>query len=284
MLHVLIPTDFSANAKHALRYAIAFIAKRKASIHLVHAFTPLFLDPRSPVEVAANKLAAAEQKAIANMRAFCLESPLPDNIEYHSSCKAGNTKDVVLEAIERRKIDLVIMGTKGAGGLKKALLGSNAAHIMEHATVPVLVVPSRYRFKSIRRLLYASAYSDSDAEHLKQLHKLIAAKSAETLVLHVAGEAYTHNSEREFMQGYQQLMIKKMKGVKLLFKVIFGTDFVKRIARFLKQEPADLFVVATRRRSFMGRLFHESKARDLVCRARLPILVFHRARERSAVI
>lgn len=284
MLHVLIPTDFSANAKHALRYAIAFIGKRKASIHLVHAFTPLFLDPRSPLEVAANKLAAAEQKATANMRAFCLDSPLPENMQYHSTCKAGNTTDVVLEAVDNKRVDLVVMGTRGAGGLKKALLGSNAAHIMEQAPVPVLVVPSRYRFKSIRRLLYASAYSDSDAEHLKQLHKLIAAKSAETLVLHVADEAYTHSSEREFMDGYQQLMTKKMKGAKLLFKVVFGSDFVNRITRFLKQEPADLFVVATRRRSFLGRLFHESKARDLVCSARLPILVFHRARERSELI
>ena len=284
MLTILVPTDFSANSKHALRYAIAFAGKRKAAIHLVHGYTPLFLDPRSPVEVAANKVAAAEQKAKEKMRGFCLEQPLPENIQYHSSIREGSVSKVVLEILELKKIDLVIMGTRGAGALKKTIIGSNASRIMEQAPVPVLVVPARYRFKPIRRLLYASAYSDSDAEHLQQLHRLIASRSAETMVLHVASDDYTHSSEREFMEGYKASMLKKMKSTKLLFKVIFGSDFMDRIARFLKQEPADLFVVATRKRTFMGRLFHESTARELVCKARMPILVFHRARVRSASI
>lgn len=50
--------------------------------------------------------------------------------------------EIVLEA-ERCKAELIVMGTHGRRGFRRALLGSDAETVVRHAAVPVLLVPLR---------------------------------------------------------------------------------------------------------------------------------------------
>jgi nucleotide-binding universal stress UspA family protein len=60
--------------------------------------------------------------------------------EVHSALLQGEPIDEILERAKQRNHDLIVMGTTGRTGLKRALLGSVAEHVVRAASCPVLTV------------------------------------------------------------------------------------------------------------------------------------------------
>ena len=73
-----------------------------------------------------------------------LESALEEIGEISGELKTetleGPAAEAILNVVEARDIDLVIMGTRGRGGLKGLLLGSQSQKVVSHATCPVMLV------------------------------------------------------------------------------------------------------------------------------------------------
>ncbi|HVL59640.1 MAG TPA: universal stress protein, partial [Burkholderiaceae bacterium] len=57
----------------------------------------------------------------------------------------GRPADEIVAEAQRCGADLIVMGTHGRRGLQRAMLGSDAERVLRHASVPVLLVPSRKR-------------------------------------------------------------------------------------------------------------------------------------------
>jgi nucleotide-binding universal stress UspA family protein len=53
----------------------------------------------------------------------------------------GTPADDILKAAGRRRADLIVLGTRGAGNVARLLLGSTAQRVLRRARVPVLTVP-----------------------------------------------------------------------------------------------------------------------------------------------
>ena len=53
----------------------------------------------------------------------------------------GNLITALKKIIAVQKPDLIVMGTKGASGLKRILIGSNTVNVIAKTKVPVLVIP-----------------------------------------------------------------------------------------------------------------------------------------------
>ena len=51
----------------------------------------------------------------------------------------GDTVDAIIEYVEEKKIDLIIMGTHGAKGIEKILLGSVAERVLKRVSCPTLI-------------------------------------------------------------------------------------------------------------------------------------------------
>lgn len=52
----------------------------------------------------------------------------------------GNPADMILEMAEIKEPDLLIMGSRGLGGFKRAMLGSVSTKVLHHATCDVMIV------------------------------------------------------------------------------------------------------------------------------------------------
>ncbi len=67
----------------------------------------------------------------------CVEgTPVP----VESCVKLGDPADEILNTADRARVDMIVMGSLGATGIKRFLLGSVSTKVVNHATVPVLVV------------------------------------------------------------------------------------------------------------------------------------------------
>lgn len=144
--HLLVPTDFSSHADAALRHALAFAEAFDATVHLLHVVN----DSRAAgyglgdayVQSDAWRSAAdAEARARLEQLADASDGPTvrTDVIERTQL----DVADAIAEYAERRRTDLVVMGTHGRGGVGRLVLGSVANALIRRSSVPVMTVRNR---------------------------------------------------------------------------------------------------------------------------------------------
>ena len=140
---ILVPTDFSQYSLAGTEYA-AFLAKNlHATLRLFHAMYPytnyVFVDRAgvrlSGLAEAVEETARQEMNALKQMdflRGLPVQTELLPGLAVDEICAAAGEPDV----------DLIVTSTHGRTGLKHALIGSVAEHVVRYAERPVLVVPA----------------------------------------------------------------------------------------------------------------------------------------------
>lgn len=145
--HVLVPVDNSEGAKHALRWAGALSRGLGVQVTTLHVVT---------AGVATSALAAAsvlsgappvypnsrvaKPGAADRWREVAVAAGVP-RAHAGSEVAFGEPTWEILGAVERLGVDLIVMGRRGPGGFRRAVLGSVVDGVLRGATCPVLVVP-----------------------------------------------------------------------------------------------------------------------------------------------
>lgn len=136
---IVAPTDFQQGASLALDLACDLAEPLEAEIVLLHVITPAAFSG-----LAGG--ASAEEDARASARITLDAALAAARVRYArtSFCLAeGPAADTILAAAASLSADLIVMGTHGRGGLRRALLGSVAEAVVRASPVPVLTVSSR---------------------------------------------------------------------------------------------------------------------------------------------
>lgn len=141
---ILVPTDFSEYADHALAYAVDLAVALDATIHLVHAISvgmaglPEMGVAYSAMMMESTTKAAQEELEARATRYRDRVAIAPVRIEI------GDAREVVDQVAKLIDADLIIMGTHGRRGLRRMLLGSVAETVVRSAPCPVLAVPTKH--------------------------------------------------------------------------------------------------------------------------------------------
>jgi len=140
---ILVPTDFSEYADHALAYAVNLAAQLDATIHLVHAISvPAAGIPELGVAYSSLMMESTTKEAQRELdeRATLYRDRVslgPVRVE------VGDARDVIDQVAKTIGADLIVMGTHGRRGLRRMLLGSVAETVVRSAPCPVLTVHSK---------------------------------------------------------------------------------------------------------------------------------------------
>lgn len=138
---ILVATDFSEQADKALDYAIELADRLDAKITIVNAVVnPVVGVPEFGLAVTSTMIEGiikANQESLDKLATRAAPGRIQTKLD------SGDARDVIIDAAKSTGADLIIMGTHGRRGLKRALLGSVAEAVLRHASVPVLIVPVR---------------------------------------------------------------------------------------------------------------------------------------------
>ena len=142
---ILVPIDFSEHSKRTVSYATRTAVRHDSTIYLLHVFqipdyvvTPYARRRQNSAEVQSH-VVAAEQEARETLEAFAQEL-LNRGIKVQPYLRVGYPFDEIVLMANHFKVDLIIIGSHGRGGISRLLVGSTAARVVEHALCPVLVV------------------------------------------------------------------------------------------------------------------------------------------------
>lgn len=142
---ILVPTDFSANAEHALRYAAELARAFDTPLSILHVYdvTPYVI----PVGVAASsvlldvgRLRAEFQKGVDAAKLLAQQAGAT---QVDTLLAEGTPYVEIARVAEERRFGLIVMGTHGRTGFAHFLLGSVAEKVVRKAPCPVITVPLR---------------------------------------------------------------------------------------------------------------------------------------------
>ena len=135
---ILLPTDFSDTAQHALGYAREMAERFGAEVHVLYVVP----DP-TPQDWAVGATALVVPDLLDQWRAAAeqrLGAIALDGVDTLRAIRVGHAFVEIVRYATDNAIDMIVMGTHGRGPVKHLLLGSVAEKVVRKAPCPVLTV------------------------------------------------------------------------------------------------------------------------------------------------
>lgn len=279
MKKLLVPTDFSKNAENAIDFAVAFAKKENAMLILLHAYHFSYPVADFPGEITARELSEIKAISQEKLKNICLKIMQAHKIQCERVCKEGFATDVILEASKKMHPDFIVMGTKGASGIKEVFLGSNTAKVIEQAQHPVIAVPDGASFHGIKLITYATNYYESDINAIKTLAEIAEPFKAVINILHISDGEYIPESENDLLKQFVSKVSKKVDYKNFSYQLILGENVEKELDHYLRDNVTDLFSTSTLHRNLLEKIFGKSLTKKLAYHTKVPLLAFHHKKE-----
>jgi nucleotide-binding universal stress UspA family protein len=138
---ILVPIDFSAHSRNALRCAIPLARQFRASIHLVYVVEPTVY----PADLGFGQVVYPTfEEELGTKGASELENIITEEIggavSATSEVRTGKPHQEILREASEKDIDLIVIATHGHTGVEHMLFGSTAERIVRNAPCPVLTI------------------------------------------------------------------------------------------------------------------------------------------------
>jgi nucleotide-binding universal stress UspA family protein len=167
MKKILVPCDFSKPAISAYHQALDIAAQSEGVIHLLHVIEPPLLNDTilmPTLNFEEQLMKELKENAEDQFKKIMTEEK-KNKTKATYEIQYGAVPTCILEYIKENSIDLVLMGSTGASGIKEYIIGSNAERIVRLSPVPVLVVKEYYE-SPIRNIVFPNDLEMDDQDGL----------------------------------------------------------------------------------------------------------------------
>jgi len=269
MKKILIPTDFSDNATNAALYGLSLFGKEECDVILLNTFNIPYTG--HDVIVTNNDKVQDDSKVHFDKLINKINGELEgNNFRITAEFHVGNLETVINGIVEDKQIDQVIMGTQGASGLKKVLIGSSTASVVGSVSTNLLAVPENSVYSIPNKIVLAiNDYNDLNEEILAPLVSLAQHFDAEIMLYHVTDILDDKVPEN------LDVIYKYFSKVKHSVHSAFSDDAAFAIEEFAINESANLLAVLRYQKGFFAKLFHKSLTKQMIYHAKLPMLVLN---------
>jgi nucleotide-binding universal stress UspA family protein len=275
MKKILLPTDFSENAWNALIYALQLYKNETCNFVLLNTYTPIIYQVEH-LQASTHQLRvmeAVKETSKKQLDALLkkIESKFSNSNHKFTTISAFNTLPAEIDHLyEGGVMDLIIMGTKGASGLKEVLLGSNTVQVLNHAKCPIIAIPSNFEYEKPHDILFPTDYEISyKKKHLKPLIDIATTHHARLNVMHVFNEKTLTDKQKT----NRATLESKLKKTGPLFHDIKSQNIPEAIAQFQLKTPINLLVMINNKRSFFENLFFKPTINQIGFHLHIPFLV-----------
>lgn len=138
---ILCPTDFSDFSRNALEHALVIASAFGAGITAIHVMPQTLMQPELFPYIKEPILVPPEIRDRAQARLDQLETDVePGEVPFEAVLESGDAAHRILSCAESLPADLLVVGTRGRGGLERLVLGSVTERLLWNARTPTLVV------------------------------------------------------------------------------------------------------------------------------------------------
>lgn len=246
---LLVPTDFSDHATAAVRYAAPLAARFGAKVALVHATAPR--PPFDPLPGSGDTfiLTYEENDRLARAALEDARSSHLGGVDARPRMAFGKPAEAILEAAHASAADMIVMGTRGRGGLARALLGSVAEAVIRRSDLPVLTArcDSVNDASRVTRILCPVNYSDAAAKAFRHALLFASAFDAELIALYFQEDGSTEDDLEAEVERLRDWLGDVPLSIHLTCLAHRG-DPATQVNEYARTRDIDLVVVGAQRR------------------------------------
>jgi nucleotide-binding universal stress UspA family protein len=264
MKTVLALVDFSEASINAVLFAAELCKRASARLMVMN-----ILQDDEDEDAIKNKL----QSVVSD-----LKQSIGSDLDCESSIAHGDLIPTFKKILAVQSPDLIVMGTKGASGLKKILIGSNTVHVIANTQLPVLVIPEVARFDNFlkqgkNRIVLASDLDLLENERAVGILKQIALLLIEPKlrVLSVRPENTILPDEKRIERDFLMSLFKPEIETERV--TVFSSNVISGINFYLDKNTDSGLIAMIARDS--GALIQKHYTREMASHTHLPLLVLH---------
>lgn len=294
---ILCPVDFSDASADAVEHATAIARWYGARLTVLHVYPSVGRPPTLPVPDAggAHPPSSDEVETLRDRVATAVSADA--GVVVQAAVIPGQPVGGIIDQARALPADLVVMGTHGASGFQRLILGSVTEKVLRKAPCPVLTVPPRAHTTSVqpfKRVLCAMDFSECSEKALAYAASLAKESGATLTLLHVIewpwheppaptfegvppAQARALMEYREYLESSATSRIEAVAasvapgGPAPEVAVRFGKPYVELLA-VAGEQHADVIVIGVTGRSTLDIGFFGSTTNQVVRRATCPVL------------
>lgn len=280
-MDIVINTNPQENIKNNIGYGLQFANEFKFEPQIIHVIDRRelgwFPPNTGPIEYHANltyeELVEKEKRIIKRKIQDIINHELsktdkPFHVKY--KIEMGLIEEVLLNETQNLKAEMILLSNYEHD---HHLLAGYFEHLIEKIQCPVLIIPEKYMYKPIQKILFPSEYSAYDYKIIKEIQQLTQNKSVQTTILHIK----TKNNEQE--KPGKENLIKHLSDesddVYTDTVEINGNDIRNTIHYFIEKKGFDMIVLIKKTKSFIEDLFSAHTFNKIIRESKIPILVFY---------
>jgi nucleotide-binding universal stress UspA family protein len=210
MKKILVPTDFSACANDAARVALHLAKPLGAWVYFLH------ISPEPSVKSLVHSAVELEthHREVSTAKSQ-LDEWVRTGESFGVTCFPilvfDNGTEKIENYVQPYSIDLIVMGSHGAKGIRKLVIGSNAQSVVKHASVPVLVVKQQADTLSLNTILFASTFNEKTTANFSWVANLVNGLKGQLHLLYLTNdtdpepEQAAYDKMKKLASGYPGL-------------------------------------------------------------------------------
>ncbi|MBT8188389.1 MAG: universal stress protein [Croceitalea sp.] len=280
MKRILLPTDFSENAWHAIDYGRKLFASQECQFFVLNAFqigsSGLMTKMNRANQTRLFQITKAESEAGLKkaMDRINQEKTNPKH-SFKTICMVSTLVNAVAKSAYEEDIDFIVMGTKGATGLKEVFLGSNTVRILKKVTYsPIIVVPDDFKSSKLETILFVTGFEHlHDTFEIRPMANIAKFTGAKIKVLYVGDFADLQPHQIKA----KELIHSRLKGIAHEVVNVTGEQSISASIKKAIDDDATIGMVAMIDywHSFMEKLTHEPVVKKIAFNSKVPFLVMH---------
>jgi len=274
MKRILVPIDFSDQAKYAGKVAASIARKTNSEVILLHMFDiPAdTIDPAGGSNLHGGAQNIYYMKGIHKEFEKFMALPFFKGIKVIESVRFHKAFEGVIEESKEKDVDLIVMGSHGASGLKEMLVGSNTEKVVRLSHIPVLVVKQDVDNFEINDIVYATDLNDKSKKSFQNVIDYANLFNAKIHLLYI-NTIHNFISTRVLNEKIAAFT-KNFDVSNYTVNVYSDTTVEEGILNFSSEINADIIAINTHNRSGLYSLFSDNIGKDLANHALRPVMTF----------
>lgn len=275
MKKIVVPCDFSGPAINAFRFALDIAEQSKGEVHLIHVIElPVMHDTVLMPVLTFEEALFKELQQKAEKQFDKLKTKYgSEEVKVKTKVLFGAPSRMILDYIDAEKIDLVVMGTHGASGVREYLIGSNAERVVRRSPIPVMAIKKYVKAATIRNIIFPNTLDTETQEDLvmkvKSLQNFFKAK------IHIVWINTPTNFTRDSITRKRLTDFAKRFMFKDFTVHVYNDPFEETgIINFTHELKGDMIAMGTRGRKGLAHVLSGSVAEDVVNHIDCPIWTY----------
>ncbi|MCW5515774.1 universal stress protein [Muriicola sp. Z0-33] len=281
MKNILFPTDFSENAWNALKYAQRLFSKTKCNFYILHVsdyidYPTVSISLEGNKDVETQELMVPSKKQLNALLHKVESSNAIKKHKYFGIHEHGFFLESIKKHLEEKKIDLIVMGTKGVTGLRQRIIGSNTGDVITKVKCNALIIPLGIQYAEPKEVAFPTDYNIFYSHNiLEALSDMLHLGEGKIRVMNVSRIGRELSNVQEKNKEYLLDYLNESFPGRNSFHTITNRNVNAAIQCFIESRDIDMIIMVAKNLNFIQQVLFDSLVEKISFHSSVPFFVIH---------